>query len=126
MSAGIFTCIICPYNEAQSIDEILCVVATHPLLNEVIVVNGSTDNTADIVRSSPSVRLIFSAENRGKSRAFAEAVRTAKNDYIMCLDGDLKHLTAAAPTKGSLNGRLATQMFRARFRSAGFCGIFRM
>ena len=119
MSASIITYIICAYNEAQRIDEVLCVVATRPLLNEVIVVDGSTDNTADIVRSFPSMRLIFSAENRGKSRAFAEAVRAAKNDFIMRLDADLKHLTVAASTKGSLNGRSATQRFRARFRSAG-------
>ena len=100
MSASIFTCIICAYNEARRIGEVLCAVATHPLLNEVIVVDdGSTDNTADIVRSFPPVRLISSAENRGKSRAFAEAVRAAKNDYIMCLDADLKHLTAANITE---------------------------
>jgi glycosyltransferase involved in cell wall biosynthesis len=100
MSASTFSCVICAYNEAQRIGEVLCVVATHPLFNEVIVVDdGSTDNTADIVRSFPSVRLISSAENRGKSRAFAEAVRAAKNDYIMCLDADLKHLTAANITE---------------------------
>ena len=65
----------------------------------IVVDDGSTDNTADIVRSFPSVRLISSVENRGKSRAFAEAVRAAKNDYIMCLDADLKHLTAANITE---------------------------
>ena len=65
MSASIFTCIICAYNEAQRIGEVLCVVATHLLLNEVIVVvDGSTDNTADIVRSFPFLRLISSAEHR--------------------------------------------------------------
>lgn len=100
MSASIFTCIICAYNEAPRIGEVLSAVATHPLLNEVIVVDdGSTDNTADIVRSFPSVQLISRAENRGKSRAFAEALRAANNDYIMCLDADLKHFTPANITE---------------------------
>jgi glycosyltransferase involved in cell wall biosynthesis len=68
----------------------------HPLVAEVIVVNdGSNDETADIVRSFPSVQLISLPERSGKSRAFAAGVRAARHDYIMHLDADLQHLTAA-------------------------------
>ena len=74
----------------------LGVASLHPLLSEVIVIDdGSTDKTADIVRSFPSVQLISLPEPRGKSRAFAEGVRAAQHDFIMHLDADLKHLTAA-------------------------------
>lgn len=96
MSASGLSCIICAYNEAPRIAEVLGVAATHPLVDEVIVVDdGSTDGTADIVRSFPSVRLLSCPENRGKSRAFAAGVRAAGHDCIMHLDADLKHLTAA-------------------------------
>jgi glycosyltransferase involved in cell wall biosynthesis len=75
---------------------VLSVATAHRLIDEVIVVDdGSTDNTADIVRSFPRVRLIGSAENLGKSRAFAQGLRAARNDHIMHLDADLKYLTEA-------------------------------
>lgn len=100
MSASKLSCIICAHNEAPRIADVLYVAATHPLLDEVIVVDdGSTDGTADIVRSFRSVRLLSYRENRGKSRAFAEGVRAARYDYIMHLDADLKHLTEANITE---------------------------
>ena len=96
MSASKLSCIICAHNEAPRIAEVLAVAAAHPLLDEVIVVDdGSTDGTASIVRSFPSVRLLSCPQNRGKSRAFADGVRAARYDYIMHLDADLKYLTAA-------------------------------
>jgi glycosyltransferase involved in cell wall biosynthesis len=96
MGASRLSCIICAHNEAPRIASVLRVAATHPLLDEVIVVDdGSTDETADIVRSFPYVRLLWYRENRGKSRAFADGVRAARCDYIMQLDADLKHLTEA-------------------------------
>jgi glycosyltransferase involved in cell wall biosynthesis len=94
MSVLNLSCIICAYNEAPRIADVLSIATAHRLLHEVIVVDdGSTDGTADVVRSFPSVRLISYPENRGKSQAFAEGLRVAKNDYVMCLDADLKHLT---------------------------------
>jgi glycosyltransferase involved in cell wall biosynthesis len=89
------TCIICAFNERPRIGGVLSVASVHPLLAEVIVVDdGSSDGTADIVRSFPSVQLISLPERRGKSGAFAEGVRAARHEYIMHLDADLKHLTA--------------------------------
>lgn len=90
------TCIICAHNEAPRIGDVLAVASGHPLLSEVIVVDdGSTDGTAEVVRSFPSVRLVSFHERCGKSRAFAAGVRAARHEYIMHLDADLRHLTAA-------------------------------
>ena len=77
------TCVICAHNEAPRIGDVLGVASQHPLISEVIVVDdGSTDGTANIARSFPSVRVISCPEQRGKSRAFAEGVRAARHDYM--------------------------------------------
>jgi glycosyltransferase involved in cell wall biosynthesis len=90
------TCLICAHNEAPRIGGVLGVASGHPVIAEVIVVDdGSTDQTAEVVRSFPSVQLISLPERSGKSRAFAAGVRAARHDNIMHLDADLEHLTAA-------------------------------
>ena len=89
------TCIICAYNEGPRIGAVLSVAARHPLLDEVIVVDdGSSDDTADVVRRFPGVRLIAHEKNQGKSRAVATGVAAARHDLLMLLDADLKGLRA--------------------------------
>lgn len=59
------TCIIPAYNEARRIAQILQLAATHPLIDEVIVVDdGSTDETGDIARNFERVRVIVLPRNR--------------------------------------------------------------
>ena len=90
------SCIICAFNEAPRIAAVLAVASSHPLLDEIIVVDdGSTDNTADMVRRFPGVRLIRHPENRGKSQAVATGVESAHGDVLMLLDADLTGLATA-------------------------------
>lgn len=96
------SCVICAFNEAPRIAAVLAVAAAHPLLHEIIVVDdGSTDNTAGIVKLFPSIKLISYRVNRGKSFAMATGVAAAKYDLLMLLDADLngladEHITALA------------------------------
>ncbi len=89
------SCIICAYNEEKGIGNVLRIVQNHRVIEEVIVVDdGSSDRTADIVRGCKKVKLITYKKNQGKSHALALGIIKAKNKLIMLIDADLIGLKA--------------------------------
>ncbi len=91
--SSVLSCVICAFNEAPRIADVLAIASRHPLLGEVIVVDdGSTDTTAEVVRGFPSVKLIVLPFNQGKSAAMAAGLAAASNHWVMLLDADLTGL----------------------------------
>ncbi|KJS23454.1 MAG: glycosyl transferase family 2 [Clostridiaceae bacterium BRH_c20a] len=85
----VVSAVIPAYNEEKNISLVLDVVTQVPDLKEVIVVSdGSTDNTAAIVKTYP-VQLIALPENLGKGGAMIIGTKAAQGDYILFLDADL-------------------------------------
>ncbi|HEY5047384.1 MAG TPA: glycosyltransferase [Rhizomicrobium sp.] len=88
------SCVICALNEEKTINRLLSVLSTHALVAEIIVVDdGSTDDTAQIVHSHDRIVLVTHATNRGKSAAVASGIAAARHDLVMLLDADLVGLS---------------------------------
>ncbi|MFA5176142.1 MAG: glycosyltransferase family 2 protein [Candidatus Nanoarchaeia archaeon] len=97
------SCIIPVYNEEKRVLNVLNVVATHKLINEIIVVDdNSEDNTLkeikDFIRANKplicSIKIIKKRGKRGKASSLYMGFNKARGDYLFMIDGDLKGLTS--------------------------------
>jgi len=87
------TVVIPVYNEEAAIghdlDVILQTMAAGGYEVEVLVVDdGSTDHSAEIVRQRPQVRLIQHPYNQGTGAACNTGLRAAQGDIVVITDGD--------------------------------------
>lgn len=88
------TAIVPAYNEEKRISNVLDVLQRTKGLKEIIVVDdGSTDNTAEVVRKFKKVKLITNKTNIGKAGSMDVGVRNTKSKIIFFCDADLNDLT---------------------------------
>lgn len=98
MMPSTYSFVIPAYNESErlaaSLPKVLDYVGKRQLPSEVIVVNdGSSDDTADVVRrfmaAHPDVRLVENPGNRGKGYSVRNGMLHAHGDVILFTDADL-------------------------------------
>ena len=89
-----FSIIIPAYNEEKTIKKIIDKVkrVPYPGKVEIIVVNdGSTDKTAQIIKKIPGIIFINNQENKGKGFALREGLKRATGNIILIQDADLEY-----------------------------------
>lgn len=78
------------YNEEKFIDGLLSSIQkiNYPTENyeTIVVSDGSTDHTVDVVKCYPEARLIELPQNMGRYQARKKGAEAAKNPYILFID----------------------------------------
>lgn len=82
------------FNERATLMEILSIVESLPLNKELVIVDdGSTDGSRDILREIPPerARVILHETNLGKGAAIRSAIPATQGDVIVIQDADLEY-----------------------------------
>ncbi|MFN3742202.1 MAG: glycosyltransferase family 2 protein [Anaerolineales bacterium] len=87
--------IIPVYNEVASIEEIVRRVQETKRAFEIVIVDdGSTDGTRDVLRrldGNGNIRVLFHEKNRGKGAAIRSGLQVAQGDVLLIQDADLEY-----------------------------------
>lgn len=82
--------IVPAYNEAERITTVLDAIKSAKLVDEIVVVSdGSTDGTYELVSADPDVKAIELETNRGKGGAMRAGAENTDAEFILFLDADL-------------------------------------
>jgi biofilm PGA synthesis N-glycosyltransferase PgaC len=82
------------YNESDNAEETLRAAAgvDYPDFEVIAINDGSRDNTAEVLdrlaREIPRLRVVHLAKNSGKAAALNTGAMLAKNEILVCIDGD--------------------------------------
>lgn len=83
------------YNERATIREIVAAVQATGRAHEIIIVDdGSTDGTRDVLpelEAQPGVRVLYHERNRGKGAAVRTGFDAATGDVLLIQDADLEY-----------------------------------
>lgn len=87
---AVISVILPAYNGARFIGETLRSVRaqTHPSVEVIVVDDGSTDGTVDLVRASAPWARVFEQKNAGVSAARNRGLAEAKGEFVIFLDQD--------------------------------------
>lgn len=91
------SCLIPTFNEEERIGHILKILVglKGSLLDEIIVIDdGSSDTTTQIVSTFKEVTLLRNKCNKGKSFSIVKGIENARNELLLMIDGDLIGITA--------------------------------
>jgi glycosyltransferase involved in cell wall biosynthesis len=89
-----FLSIVIPaYNEARRIDRSLATLHDYTQsknfpVETIVVDDGSTDNTVEVVSRRPEVRLVPNVHNRGKGFSVRHGVLEARGEFVLFTDAD--------------------------------------
>lgn len=84
--------VIPAYNEGETIGSVIEDLMKLPLNLEIIVVNdGSTDSTCEVLSHYPQVEVVNHPVNRGYGQSIIEGVSRATKKIIVTMDSDGQH-----------------------------------
>jgi glycosyltransferase involved in cell wall biosynthesis len=115
--------IIPVYNEQRTIRDIIAKVTAVNIPKEIILVDdGSTDGTRDIIRSEyggrPDIKILLQDQNGGKGAAVRAGISAAAGEMLIIQDADLEYDPADyVALVGAMEGKNVPVVFGSRFLS---------